>query len=231
MRAVAVVPSYREAGTISRTVSSLLTLEGIERVVVIDDASGDRTAREASKAGATVVVNGRNLGKGGSVNRVSGELDFEALLLIDGDIGEHAIEARSILEPVFGGRADLAIASFGPALRKGGFGLVKGLARGGIMWLAGREMASPISGQRAMTRGAYLEVAPFARGFGMEVAMTIDALRAGLNVIEVPTTMSHGETGRDLAGFLHRGKQFCQILVALLRRAVLPGRLFASTGD
>ena len=231
MRAVAVVPSYREAGTISLTVSSLLGLECIERVVVIDDASGDRTAREASEAGATVVVNGRNLGKGCSVNRVTGELDFEALLLIDGDLAEHALEARSILEPVLGGNADLAIASFGPALRKGGFGLVKGLARRGIALLSGRQMASPISGQRAMTREAYLAVAPFAGGFGMEVAMTVDALRAGLNVVEVPTTMSHRETGRDLAGFVHRGKQFRQILVVLMKRAVLRGRVFASTCD
>jgi hypothetical protein len=52
----------------------------------------------------------------------------------------------------------------------------------------------------------------------MEVAMTVDALRAGLRVVEVPTTMSHRETGRDLAGFLHRGKQFRDILAAIARR-------------
>jgi hypothetical protein len=53
----------------------------------------------------------------------------------------------------------------------------------------------------------------------MEVAMTIDAIRAGMRVVEVQTTMSHRETGRDLAGFIHRGKQFRDILLAIAGRA------------
>ena len=87
-----------------------------------------------------------------------------------------------------------------------------------IRHLAGLRMASPLSGQRAMTSEAFEKVAPFAPGFGMEVAMTVDALRAGLRVVEIQTTMSHSETGRDLAGFMHRGKQFRDILLALIKR-------------
>ncbi len=220
MRSVAVVPSYMEEEMIADTVSSLLSLEGVERVVVVDDASGEMTARRAAEAGATVIVNGSNLGKGGSLNRVLPALDFDVLLLVDGDLGKHAADASLLLEPVLEGDADLAIAAFGPAVRKGGFGLVKGLARAGIEWLGGTEMRSPISGQRAMTREAYLAAAPFAPGFGMEVAMTVDALRAGLRVVEVETVMSHRETGRDIAGFVHRGKQFIDIAAALFRRAI-----------
>jgi len=220
MRAVAVVPSYNEESVIADTVKSLLALEGVERVLVVDDASGDSSAARAAEAGAEVVVNGSNLGKGGSLNRVLAGLRFEVLLLIDGDLGMHAAEAGKVLEPVLAGDADLAIAAFPPPRKKGGFGLAQGLARGGIKALSALEMRSPISGQRAMTRAVFDAVAPFREGFGVEVAMTLDAHRAGFRIVEVPTGMSHGETGRDFAGFVHRGRQFADITRALASRAL-----------
>ena len=219
MKTVAVVPSFVEEETVKDTVSSLRTINSVERVIVVDDASSDGTARLAGEAGASVVVNGCNLGKGDSLNRVLPNLDFDVLILIDGDLGEYAAQAVLLLEPVLLGEADLAIAAFGAPTLKGGFGIAQGLGRLGIKYLTGRQMKSPLSGQRAMTREAYGLVAPFAQGFGMEVAMTIDALRAGLRVVEVQTTMSHRQTGRDLAGFVHRGKQFRDILLAIARRA------------
>jgi hypothetical protein len=57
-------------------------------------------------------------------------------------------------------------------------------------------------------RGSTLaRVLPFASGFGMETAMTIDAARAGLAVAEVELDLEHRATGRDLTGFLHRARQ------------------------
>jgi hypothetical protein len=163
-------------------------------------------------------VHGRNLGKGESLNRVLPNLEFDVLLLMDGDLGVHAAQAGLLLEPVLSGNADLAIAAFGAPETKGGFGLAQGLGRLGIRHLTGRKMKSPLSGQRAMTRAAYRRVAPFAPGFGMEVAMTVDAIRADLRVVEVQTAMSHRETGRNLAGFIHRGKQFRDILLVIASR-------------
>ena len=218
MKTVAVVPSFLEEEIIPNTVSSLRAISSLKRVIVVDDASADRTARLADETGATVVVNGRNLGKGESLNRVLPNLEFDVLLLIDGDLGVHAAQAGLLLEPVLSGNADLAIAAFGAPETKGGFGLAQGLGSLGIRHLTGRKMKSPLSGQRAMTREAYLRVAPFAQGFGMEVAMTVDAIRADLRVVEVQTAMSHRETGRNLAGFIHRGKQFRDILLAIASR-------------
>lgn len=221
---LAVVPSFSEEEVIGETVRSLLSLPRIREVVVVDDASPDRTARTAREAGARVLVNGSNLGKGRSLARTLTDLDYDTLLLVDGDLGEHALEAQKLIEPVALGEADLVIAAFGPASRKGGFGVVKGLADRAIRGLTGRSMASPISGQRCMTREVYEACAPFARGFGMEVGMTIDALRAGFRVVEVETGMSHRETGRDFAGFVHRGRQFTDILAAIVKRALVVER-------
>ena len=45
--------------------------------------------------------------------------------------------------------------------------------------------------------------------------MTIDAARAGLAVAEVELGLAHRATGRDLRGFLHRGRQLADIVLAV----------------
>jgi hypothetical protein len=44
--------------------------------------------------------------------------------------------------------------------------------------------------------------------------MTIDAVRAGLGVQEIELELRHRATGRDLSGFLHRGRQLHDALLA-----------------
>jgi hypothetical protein len=51
------------------------------------------------------------------------------------------------------------------------------------------------------------DVLPFARGYGMEIGMTIDAVRAGHSLLEYELDLSHRATGRSLGGFVHRARQ------------------------
>ncbi|MGC1851384.1 MAG: hypothetical protein WA687_02960, partial [Solirubrobacterales bacterium] len=69
------------------------------------------------------------------------------------------------------------------------------------------ETDAPISGQRAMRTDVLRAVLPFARGYGMEVGMTIDAVRAGYRLREYELHLSHRATGRSLGGFAHRARQ------------------------
>jgi hypothetical protein len=48
--------------------------------------------------------------------------------------------------------------------------------------------------------------------------MTIDALRAGLRVVEVEVDLRHNPTGRDLSGLLHRARQARAIAREVTRR-------------
>ena len=51
--------------------------------------------------------------------------------------------------------------------------------------------------------------------------MTIDAVRAGFRVVEIPVPgLTHRATGRTLRGFVHRGRQGLQIARASAARAV-----------
>jgi hypothetical protein len=119
---------------------------------------------------------------------------------------------------VLAGDADLAIADLPPQQGAGGFGLAMGLARQGMARVTGRRMSEPLSGQRAIRWEALPALLPFAPGFGVEVAMTMDALRAGLRVVEVEADLRHAATGKDLAGLLHRGRQARAIARELARR-------------
>ncbi len=131
-------------------------------------------------------------------------------------MGKAAAEAHKIIQPVLEGRCDLAIAAFPPPTKKGGFGLVKGTAGWALKRAGLPNSTAPLSGQRAMNRQALKILAPFYEAYGVELGMTLKALRYGLRVMEVSTTMSHKETGRDLQGFLHRGKQFKDVIKVLL---------------
>ena len=50
--------------------------------------------------------------------------------------------------------------------------------------------------------------------------MTIDAVRAGLEVEEVELELGHRATGRDLRGFAHRGRQLVELVLACGPQAV-----------
>jgi len=223
MSITALVPAHNEATRIADTVRAIGRVEGIDAVMVIDDGSTDATADVARAAGAEVLRLDSNVGKGAALDaglaRVSPETRI--VVLLDGDLGDSAGQAGVLLTPVLNGTADMSIAMFPRPANKAGFGLVMRLARFGIRRLGGPfEANAPLSGQRALSRKAVEVCTPFAFGYGVEVALTVRALRAGLVIVEVPTTMTHAATGRDIKGFTHRGRQFLHVLGALARLAV-----------
>jgi len=136
------------------------------------------------------------------------------VLLCDADLGESAGELVPLVEAVERGECDLSVAAF--ARREGGgFGIALGYAHDRIEELCGFDATAPISGQRAMRAATLRELIPFADGFGMELGMTVDAVRSGKRVKEIELPLSHRVTGRTLGGFLHRGRQLLDF-----RRAV-----------
>lgn len=211
------IPAYNEEKIIGKTVKTVCKVPGVEQVLVIDDGSSDDTAVKARDAGAEVIRLSHNVGKGGALNCGIKHLTQPVVALLDGDLGDSATQLELLAEPVLSDRADLVIASFPRIKNAGGFGLVKGLARWGIYLLTGLKMDAPLSGQRVMKREVLDAVIPFASGYGVEVAMTVKAARKGFRILEVPTTMTHRITGKDLAGFCHRGKQFMHVLESIIK--------------
>jgi len=202
---VVLVAARDEAGRIGGTVSALRTAFPEAEIVVADDGSHDDTAEEAQRAGASVVRLPR-LGKGQALTLAEREAAPGRLLLCDADLGGD-------LAPLLESDADLAIAAF--AQREGGgLGIAKRTARALVRALGGLETREPLSGQRAISPDAREACFPLAPGFGCEVRMTIDAARAGLRVEERELDLRHRATGRDARGFLHRGRQLLDAVLA-----------------
>jgi len=213
-RVIALVPAFNEQERIGATVKSLLAGSAAE-VMVIDDGSTDLTSQAAEKAGAEVLRLSRNRGKGGALNAglQRAGTDFDILLLIDADTGETASESSKLVDAVENGGADMAIAILPGKAGTGGFGFVLKLARRILKRRAGFKAVAPLSGQRALSRQAVESILPLASGYAMEVAMTVDAARKGLAIVEVPAAFAHSYTYRDAGGFIHRGRQYLDILL------------------
>jgi Glycosyl transferase family 2 len=223
VRVTAVVAARNEGGRVGATVRAILRIEAVDDVVVADGGSDDGTAQEARSAGARVLVGPRGGGKGGSLEGALARIEpADVYLLLDADLVETAVEGRVVLDEVIAGRADLAIGVLPRQPGHGGFRLVKRTARGLVRALSGFRPEEPLSGQRALTREVMGAVRPLAPGFGVEAGMTVDAVRAGFRVAEVPIDMTHAVTGRTIAGFRHRARQGWDLLRAMLRRAVRP---------
>jgi glycosyltransferase involved in cell wall biosynthesis len=217
-RVVALVAAKNEESTIAMTVKALLEITAIDEVVVAVDGSDDRTTEEARSAGATVLAGPRAVGKGGAIEAALRRIPPASVyVLVDGDVGESASQAERLVEEVLARRLDLAVGIL-PPQPGGGFGLVKRLAGWCIRSLTGFDAAEPLSGQRAVLREVLDGCRPLAARFGVETAMTIDALRLGYRVGEVEVDMTHRPTGRGVQGFRHRAGQGLDILAAVVPR-------------
>jgi len=226
----ALIPAYNEARTIAATVAAVRRISAVDEIIVVDDGSSDSTVTLAQEAGADVVVTGeRNEGKGAALMKGMSSASGDILLFLDADLGESACHGIVLAQAVISGETDMAIAIL-PTVqtsgggRSGGLGLALRLARWGIRLFTGRTMKAPLSGQRALRREILERVGKLDPGFGVEVGLTIDALRAGYRVEESPAPMTHRATGRDVHGFAHRARQFRDILMVLARRALRRSR-------
>ncbi len=218
-RVAVLIPAYNEEERIAETVKAAIQMPGVDELVVIDDGSIDDTAAVAEAAGAKAIRLEDNSGKGAALNAGVEQVDADIYLMIDGDLGSSAAETHRLLEPVLAGHADMSIAIMqAPEGHKGGFGFVLRLSRWAIRKLGGAVVIAPISGQRAFRKELIEKIGGFESGFGVETAMTIDALRNGFRVVEVPLPLTHRVTGRNWAGFRHRGRQFRDIVRVIFRR-------------
>jgi glycosyltransferase involved in cell wall biosynthesis len=223
------VAAHNEADRIAATLAALARAFPSAPVWVADDGSTDATAQIARDARARVVRSATVIGKGAAVTRAAREAwrdaqattggsDIESIfVLCDGDLGDSALELAGLADAVAHGDTDLAVGAFATRVG-GGFGLALAFARWAVRRRCGLQAVAPISGQRALRARVLHDVLPFAPGFGMEIGMTVDAVRAGWRVNEIELHLTHRAGGRTPAGFLHRGRQLVDFLRVYISR-------------
>lgn len=107
-----VVPAYNEADHIAATIAALPDM--VDRIIVVDDASTDRTANVAHTLGdprVIVIEHERNAGVGGAMRtgyREALAQGYEFIGKIDADGQMRADELERLVEPLLLGIADYA---------------------------------------------------------------------------------------------------------------------------
>lgn len=211
-----IVPAYNEGERIKNTLNGIIGIDEIDEIIVVDDGSSDNTESEAKSVKSEKVKVFRldkNRGKGYALNFGIKEAlkNADIIGFLDADLGSCSSEVIKLIKPVLDDEADVTIAQFPRAKKKGGMGFVKGLAKNSVLEMTGVELNASISGQRIFKREVIERFDEIPYGYGVEVGMSIDILKWGYRIKEVLVQMTHNETGRDLKGFIHRGKQYYHI--------------------
>jgi glucosyl-3-phosphoglycerate synthase len=200
-----IVPTRECAQTVERVLQGTvmpLAREGIvERVVVVDAASGDGTAARARAAGALVLQQdellaqfGPALGKGDAMWRALAATDSQIVCFLDGDTANpQPSQLAGLLGPLFADPELMLVkGAFERPLRTGAGALAH--EGGRVTELMARPLVNlheprlagfcqPLAGEFAARRAA-LEQVPFPVGYGVEIALLIDLLRAhGLDAL------------------------------------------------
>ncbi len=220
-----VLPALNEEQSVGLVVKEVFAAVPEAHVLVIDDASTDRTAAEARDAGAQVVSNVFNLGVGGAMRvgfRTAQLRGYEVVVQVDAD-GQHdprdigklldALTTDAVPTVVIGarfaGQGDLVV----PRARR----LAMRLLARRLSRVVGHHLTDVTSGFRAHNRAA---IDLFARTYPADyLADTVESLvivgQAGGQVQQVPVTMRARYGGTPSQSSLRAGLYLVRVVSTL----------------
>jgi glycosyltransferase involved in cell wall biosynthesis len=196
-RVLAVIPGYEEGPRIGRVVEQA---RRYLPVLVVDDGSTDDTAAQAEAAGATVLPQRPNQGKGAALRmgfRRALSEGYDAVVTLDAD-GQHApdeiprfieaLSARTERPELIIGQRDFRQM---PPVRR----LSNTIGGAAFSWAVGQGIPDNQSGYRLLGRQLMAAmVDSHERGFEFEVEMIAVCLRRGWPLAWVPiSTIYAGE--------------------------------------
>lgn len=191
------IPAYREARHI-RDVARRAALQ-LERVLVVDDGSADRTAEEARAAGVDVLRHERNRGKGAAIKTglraLSEESRYRYVLMLDGD-GQHLPEEiPRFLEEANRSGAALIVGSRMSDLRT--MPLVRRLTNSFMSWSISWLCGQPVPDSQCGFRMIRTDFAPAlfceSDNYDYETEMLVIASNMGHRISSVPVSTIYGD--------------------------------------
>jgi len=225
---VIVIPARNEEACIGAVLGEVSSLYPGYDVVVVDDASEDRTGEIARRAGATVLAAPIRLGYGGAVHagfKYAHERDYDVVVLLDAD-GQHdaryiadLVDATSEYDLVIGSRFRGKVHYRIPPVRYAGMKVFSAIASA----IIGRRVTDTSSGFQALRRSVFGLFATTTYPVDHPDADTIIwVARHGLEVGEVPVEMRGRTAGRSMISGLVSSLRYAvkmplAILVTLLR--------------
>jgi glycosyltransferase involved in cell wall biosynthesis len=211
MKVSVVIPALNEEGIVGKTVLSVpikkLNDIGLEtEIVVVDNASTDNTSKEASNAGARVVLETKR-GYGNAYLRGFNEANGDIMVMGDADGTYPFDEMVEFIQPILKGEAEFVMGS-----------RLKGDIRPGAMPALHKYIGNPFltkvlnmlfhtgisdahCGMRAMTKEAWDKLNLKTSGMEFASEMVIEASRQNLRIAEIPITYYPREGESKLSSF------------------------------
>jgi glycosyltransferase involved in cell wall biosynthesis len=155
-----VISAYNEEQRIGNVLRAVTRAVFPEEIIVVSDASSDRTASVARTfQNVRVIELPFNTGKGGAMAAGANATDADIITFVDADLsGLRPEHVDLIIKPLIDDKCDMCI----------------GVFRGGKFWSDTAQRVAPyISGQRAMRR-SLLDKMPFLEEMRMGVEVTIN---------------------------------------------------------
>lgn len=206
MKLIVQIPCLNEAETLPQTLADIpRTIPGIDEIelLVIDDGSTDHTVEVARRAGVHHIVrNTRTLGLARSFRRgLDACLRAGADIIVntDGDNQYSGADIPKLLVPILDGTADIVVgdrqtsrlANFSPVKK-----LLQRVGSGVVQRLAGTALPDTVSGFRAISREAALQL-NIVSSFSYTTEMVIQAGKKRLAMVSVPIrTNPHTRSSR-----------------------------------
>jgi glycosyltransferase involved in cell wall biosynthesis len=190
MRVELIIPAYNEEGAIAEVVREV-PREVVSRVIVVDNASTDGTAREARGAGAEVVREERRGYGAACLAGVRALQDAEVVVFLDGDRSDDPREIRLLLAPILEGRADFVIGSRTSRMERGALTpqqLVGNRVATTLIRLLYGVRLNDLGSFRALRREVLDALGMSNLSYGWPVEMVVKAARHGHRILEVPIT-------------------------------------------
>ncbi|RPH56050.1 glycosyltransferase [bacterium] len=218
-RVAVVVPCHNEELTVGKVVRDFRAALPGALILVVDNASRDRTAEVAREAGASVIRESR-AGKGFALLsgfRKARTTGVDYLVMVDGDDTYPAEDVGRLLAAAASG-AEMVIGTRLATAEEGAFRAGHSFGNRLFIWLVrmlfGIRTRDLFSGYRVISR-RFLEAAPLiAQGFEVEAELSLQALVQRFPVAEVP--VAYRARPRENPSKLHTYRDGTRILFAIL---------------
>ncbi len=191
------IPTLNEEDAIAEVIEEFRAM-GFENVLVIDGNSVDDTVGRAREAGARVILQSGK-GKGQALKEAFDQIEDGYILMIDGDGTYLPSEAHILLDPLRQGRSDHVVGNRFGNLQKGAFTRLNMAGNRLINTLFRYIYRVPLndilSGYRAFSAEGIRRLDLTMTGFEIETEMSIESVKKGLRITEVPITYEQRRAG------------------------------------
>jgi glycosyltransferase involved in cell wall biosynthesis len=188
-RVALVIPTLDEEEAIGGVVGAV-PRDAIDRIIVVDSSSRDRTVERAQVAGAEVItLEQRGYGRACRAG-VEAAADCDIVVFLDGDGSDCPELIPLLLAPVVEGRCDFVIGSRTRGQREPGsmtpHQILAGRVLGAAMRLLYGVGYTDMGPFRAIRRDTLVRLGMREETYGWNLEMQMRAARAGFRILELP---------------------------------------------